>query len=155
MPPCPIERVSPVPSRSEWEGTALWGRAVAAARPGTEGSLSSGGGPGGCGRSGGARRFTRGGVGREPLSPQPSRAERTGARRRLPRAGRASVSVRRELAQRREPGRAVCWAQGEQEEGAGPARGLCGGGCCRGKTPVRVRSPLDRGFASPRPTGAG
>uniref|UniRef100_A0A8C0UT69 Protein phosphatase 1 regulatory inhibitor subunit 14C n=1 Tax=Cyanistes caeruleus TaxID=156563 RepID=A0A8C0UT69_CYACU len=41
--PCPIERVSPVPSRGQWEGTALWGRAVAAARPGMEGSFSSGG----------------------------------------------------------------------------------------------------------------
>lgn len=50
--PCPIERVSPVPSRSEWEGTALWGRAVAAARPGTEGSLSSGGGPAAAARPG-------------------------------------------------------------------------------------------------------
>lgn len=41
--PCPIERVSPVPSRGEREGTALWGRAVAAARPGMEASFSSGG----------------------------------------------------------------------------------------------------------------
>ncbi|KAL9864651.1 protein phosphatase 1 regulatory subunit 14C isoform 4-T4 [Geothlypis trichas] len=77
---------------------------------------------------------------REPLSPQPSRAGRTGAPRRLPRAGRASVSVRRELAQRRSSagrGAERCAGHREKEEGAGPARRLCGGGWCRGETPVR------------------
>ncbi|XP_005043692.1 PREDICTED: protein phosphatase 1 regulatory subunit 14C [Ficedula albicollis] len=30
----------------------------------------------------------------------------------------------------------MCWPRGEQTEGAGAARGLCGGGCWRGKTPL-------------------
>lgn len=147
--PCPIERASLVPSRGEREGTALWGRAVAAARPGMEASFSSGG----------PRRLrqVRECQGVRPRRWWPGAAVPAAFQGRadrgseaLSRAGRASASVRHELARRRElggpQGRAVCWPQGEQQEGAGPARGLCGGGCCRGKTPVRVRSPSESWF---------
>lgn len=130
---------------------------MAAARPGMEGSFSSGGAP--------AAAAGSGMPGGSPAAVVPgSRCLRSlpgqggpALRGRLPRAGWASASVRGEPAQRRELGgsgsRAVCWAQGEPEEGAGPARALCGGGWCRGKRGVRPL--LDRGFALSRPTGAG
>lgn len=80
----------------------------------TSGFFSSGaGGPGGCGRSGNARRFARGGGGREPLSPQPSRAGRTGAPRRLHGLGGRQSPLEASWPRAGEPGgsegRAVRW----------------------------------------------